>query len=616
MNQNPPDLTEHSPPAAFDAAQFLSTAPSKPGVYCMFEEERSILYVGKAKDLKKRLASYFRSEQQLTPKTRALVTRIRDIEITVTHTETEALILENTLIKTHQPPYNILLRDDKSYPYIYLSADEFPRLSLHRGAKTAKGRYFGPYPSAKAVHTSLNLLQKLFPVRQCRDSFYRNRSRPCLQYQIKRCTAPCVGLISKAAYAEEVQHATLFLQGKSHAVIDALVAKMQAAARALAYEQAAHYRDQINTLQHLQERQYADTDSRQDIDLIACLSRDQVACVQLLSVRDGRHLGSRAYFPKHTQDSSEAEILAAFLAQYYLAKERELPDEIIVNHVLEDTEALLTALKEQHGRSVRLDHRVRGARAHWLEMAAENARASLEQRQPTQYRERLTALSLMLQRDTLPERLECFDISHTQGEATVASCVVFDLEGPCSSHYRRFNIKGVQAGDDYAAMQQALTRRYQKLKENEGIMPDILVIDGGKGQVKQAVEVLEELQINEIQIIGVAKGTTRKPGLETLILPETEEALSLAKDSPALHLIQQIRDEAHRFAITGHRNRRAKARRVSVLEEIEGIGHKRRQQLIAHFGGLQGVQRAGVEDLARVPGINQALAQKIYDAFH
>lgn len=623
MNNFPPKLAEAGNPT-FEAAKFLQTAPQKPGVYRMYDAQQEILYVGKAKDLKKRLASYFRSEQQLTPKTRALVSRIAQIEVTVTHTETEALILENTLIKTHLPPYNILLRDDKSYPYIYLSADDFPRLRLHRGAKTDKGRYFGPYPSAKAVYQSLNLMQKLFPIRQCRDSFYRNRSRPCLQYQIKRCTAPCVGLISQAAYAEDVQHATLFLQGKSHTVIDQLVKKMQAAAQALEYEQAARYRDQINHLRQIQAHQYADTDSHQDIDIIACLSRDNVACVQVLSVRDGRHLGSRAYFPKQTQDTSEAEVLLAFLSQYYLGNERELPQEIIVNQSLEDTEALLAALKQQHGRSVRLDHKVRGARARWLEMAEENVNASLEQRKPTQYRERLTALSLALQRDTLPERMECFDISHTQGEATVAACVVFDGEGPSSSHYRRFNIKGIQAGDDYAAMKQALTRRYQKIKENDGIrrpelvegMPDLLFIDGGKGQVKQALEVLEELQINEIQIIGVAKGSTRKAGLEHLILPDVEEPLYLSKDSPALHLIQHIRDESHRFAITGHRNRRAKARRVSVLEDIEGIGGKRRQQLIAHFGGLQGVQRAGVEDLTQVPGISQALAQKIYDALH
>ncbi len=617
MKTTSPELIEDNPAAhAFDAAQFLSTAPSKPGVYCMYEDQREILYVGKAKDLKKRLASYFRSEQQLAPKTRALVARITQIEVTVTHTETEALILENTLIKNHLPPYNILLRDDKSYPYIYLSADDFPRLSLHRGAKKAKGRYFGPYPSAKAVHQSLNLLQKLFPVRQCRDSFYRNRSRPCLQYQIKRCTAPCVQLITPAAYAEDVQHATLFLQGKSHSVINQLVEKMQAAAQALEYEQAARYRDQISHLRHLQEHQYADTDSHQDIDIIACLTRDNVACVQVLSVRDGRYLGSRAYFPKQTQGNTEAEILMAFLSQYYLGKERGLPQEIIVNQVLDDTTALLEAIKLEHGRGVRLDHKVRGARARWLDMAEDNVKTSLEQRKPTQYRERLTVLSVALQRDTLPERMECFDISHMQGEATVASCVVFDAEGPNTSHYRRFNIKGITGGDDYAAMKQALTRRYQKLKDNEGIMPDILFIDGGQGQVRQALEVLDELQIHDIQVIGVAKGSTRKPGLETLIVPDVETPLYLSKDSPALHLIQHIRDESHRFAITGHRQRRAKARRISVLEDIEGIGSKRRQQLITHFGGLQGVQRAGVEDLAQVPHISQALAQKIYDAFH
>lgn len=583
----------------------------------MLDAADEVLYVGKAKHLKKRLASYFRGPEQLSPKNRAMVAKIARIELTTTHTETEALLLENNLIKAHQPPYNILLRDDKSYPYIYLSAGDYPRLSFHRGAKRGKGRYFGPYPSVRSVHDSLHLMQKLFPVRQCRDSFFRNRSRPCLQYQIKRCSAPCVGLIDKAAYGEEVRHAVLFLEGKSQTVIEQLVTRMESASAALEFEQAAHYRDQIAALRRLQERQYIDTESQQDVDIIACVRKEATACVQILSVRAGRHLGSKAHFPRQTRDSDEAAVLGAFLSQYYLGRNRDLPEEIVLSHALEDEEVIAAALKQECGRPIKIHAKVRGARARWVAMALDNARTSLAQRKPDQQRERLAALALALELEELPTRMECFDISHTQGEATVASCVVFDLDGPRSSDYRRFNIKEIQAGDDYAAMRQALTRRYTRLQKEEAVLPDILFIDGGKGQVRQANEVLEELQLqDEILVIGIAKGESRKPGLEQLILPDGRAPLLLAKDSPALHLIQHIRDESHRFAITGHRRQRGKARTVSVLEQIEGIGAKRRSRLINHFGGLQGVQRAGLEDLAQVPGIHRQLAQKIYDAFH
>ncbi|SEH06376.1 excinuclease ABC subunit UvrC [Candidatus Venteria ishoeyi] len=607
---------ETSSPLSFDAKPFLSTVSQKPGVYQMWDATDEILYVGKAKNLKNRLSSYFRSPAGQTPKTRALVARIARIDVTITHTETEALLLENNLIKRHQPPYNILLRDDKSYPFIYLSAGDFPRLSFHRGTKRDKGRYFGPYPSIRSVHESLKLLQKLFPVRQCRDSFFRNRSRPCLQYQIKRCTAPCVGEIDKTQYQIDVQHAVLFLEGKSQHVIEQLVDNMQQAARQQAYERAAVYRDQIARLRQLQEHQYMETEASVNIDVLACVARDGVGCVQLLSIRDGRNLGSRAWFPKHTRDVASPDILAPFLTQYYLSAGRDLPEEIIIDPIIPSLAILQQAIYSQHEKKIKIHHKVRGARAKWQAMALQNAWASLDQHKPTQHRERLSALAVLLQMEELPSRLECFDISHTQGEATVASCVVFGMDGPIYNDYRRFNIKDVTAGDDYAAMKQVLTRRYSRLKKTEAQLPDIVVVDGGKGQLKQAIAVMEELQLPEIRLLGVAKGRTRKPGLEQLLLPDERDSLILSKDNPALHLIQHIRDESHRFAISGHRQRRAKQRKISVLEQIEGIGAKRRQNLINHFGGLQGVQRAGVEDLAQITGINQALAQKIYDAFH
>lgn len=606
---------------AFNSRTFLAVLTNKPGVYCMLDNTDTVLYVGKARHLKKRLASYFTKSTQ-SPKTRALVAQIANIEVTVTHTENEALILENTLIKTHQPRYNILLRDDKSYPYIYLSNHPFPRLGLHRGAKTVKGRYFGPYPHVGAVHETLNLLQKIFPIRQCQDNFFRHRSRPCLQYQIERCTAPCVDLIDEQSYQEDVQHAALFLEGKSQAVIATLIEKMETAAQALEFEKAALLRDKIRSLRKIQEHQYVSIEGG-DIDIVAAIIQGGIGCVQVLTVRDGRHVGNRAFFqeipvstPLENGEVDETTVLlTAFLPQYYLASKREIPDEIILDCEIEDMTLLAEVISQQRGRQVRIHTRVRGTRARWVEMALENAYTSLAQRQPNQYRDRLAALSIVLHLEVLPERMECFDISHTQGEATVASCVVFDAEGPCNSDYRRFNIEDITPGDDYAAMQQALTRRYSRLQKTEAQLPDILFIDGGAGQVNVAQTVLSELELTDIRIIGVAKGSGRKPGLETLILPEENTPLRLPKDSPALHLIQQIRDEAHRFAITAHRGRRAKALHTSVLEDIEGIGSKRRQLLLSYFGGLQGVSQAGVEDLAAVPGIDRQLAQKIYNFF-
>ncbi len=606
-------MTARAAAVPFDAKAFLKSLPGNPGVYRMLNAQGEVLYVGKARHLKKRVSSYFRSSG-LSDKTQALMTQMRAMEYTVTNTETEALILEFHLIQEHKPRYNILLRDDKSYPYLHLSKEDFPRLSLHRGPQRAAGRYFGPYPSAWAVRDSLNLLQKLFRVRQCEDSFFRSRSRPCLQYQIKRCTAPCVGLIDKAAYQRDVHDTVLFLEGRSSQVIDDWVARMERAAAALDYEQAALYRDQIANLRRVQERQYV-SGERGDLDIVACVARNGVGCVQVFFIRAGRNLGNKTYFPDGT-DMDTAETLTAFLTQYYLS--REVPTEILVNQQPEDADLLAQVLSEHAKRTILITHKVRGERARWLALAVTNAEQALDARLASKagMSQRLRALQEALQLDELPARMECFDISHTLGEATVASCVVFDGEGPCKSDYRRFNIEGVEPGDDYGAMRQALTRRYTRLKQGEARLPDILFIDGGRGQLSTAQQVLDELQIGDITLVGIAKGADRKPGLERLFLPGRDTPLILPAHSPALHLIQQIRDEAHRFAITAHRQRRGKARTTSVLEGIAGMGPKRRQQLLKQFGGLREVTRAGVEDLTKVKGISKQLAQLIYDALH
>jgi len=618
------------PDAIFDAKAYLQTLTNRPGVYRMLDASGVVLYVGKARHLKKRVASYFTRATQ-GAKTRAMIAQVQGVEVTVTHTENEALLLESNLIKELKPRYNILLRDDKSYPYIFLSeSDDFPRLSYHRGAKRAKGRYFGPYPSAGAVRESLSLLQKLFRVRQCDDNFFRNRSRPCLQYQIQRCTAPCVGLIDKQHYADDLRHTTMFLEGKSSKVIDELVEKMERASAALAFEEAAQTRDLIGSLRRVQETQYVSGESG-NLDVIAVMIAGGLACVQVFFVRDGRNLGNRTFFPRHIEGAKPSEVLAAFIAQYYLVGHagRTVPAEILVNTALDDEgELLQTVLSEESGHRVRITHKLRGERARWVEMAVTNAENALSAQMATKSTvlRRFEALQDVLQLDSAPQRLECFDISHTMGEATVASCVVLDTTGPVKSDYRRFNIDNITPGDDYAAMRQALSRRYTRLKKGEGKLPDILLIDGGKGQVSEAESVMEELQITGVTLLGVAKGPARKPGEEQLILSAAlspgKELLRedapriLPADSPALHLIQQIRDEAHRFAITGHRQRRAKARNTSVLEGISGLGSKRRQTLLKQFGGLQEVARAGVEDLASVPGISKQLAQRVYDVFH
>lgn len=615
----------------FDARGFIKTLTARPGVYRMLDGRGNVIYVGKAKNLKKRVGSYFTRAQQ-GPKTQAMVEQVQGIEVTVTHTENEALILENSLIKSLKPRYNILLRDDKSYPYIFLSEGEnYPRLSYHRGAKRQKGRYFGPYPSAGAVRESLNLLQKIFRVRQCEDNFFRNRTRPCLQYQISRCTAPCVELISQEDYQEDVRHTVMFLEGKSPEVIDELVRLMEEASNELNFEVAAHYRDQIASLRRVQESQYVSGESG-DLDVIAAAIEGGLACVQVFFIRGGRNLGNKVYYPQHVDDAKESDVLAAFIPQFYIrtqsSSNRTIPAEILLNHDFNGESSgsktvLQAVLSAESGRKVLLTSKVRGDRSRWLELATANARAAVKAQLASKANllSRFEDLQDTLGLESLPQRLECFDISHTMGEATVASCVVMETTGPIKSDYRRFNIEGVAPGDDYGAMRQALTRRYTRLKKGEGKLPDILVIDGGKGQLSEAEKVLEELQISGVSLLGVAKGPDRKPGQETLYL--SGNSLSgknapsiLPADSPALHLIQQIRDEAHRFAITGHRQRRARARNTSVLEDVPGLGPKRRQSLLKQFGGLQEVARAGVEDLSSIPGISKQLAQRVYDAFH
>ena len=612
---------DHSQAAAFEAKSFIQTLTHRPGVYCMLDAQGEYLYVGKAKDLKKRVSSYFNRGAQ-SPRIQAMVGNIARIQINITHTEAEALLLENTLIKQHRPRYNVLLRDDKSYPYLYVSIDHaFPRLGLHRGARKAAGRYFGPYLSAVAVRQTLNHLQKLFKLRTCRDSFFSNRSRPCLQYQIKRCTAPCVELIDAAEYRQNVEQASQFLQGRSDAVTQALVKRMEAAAEQLDFEQAAEYRNRIEMLRSISARQHVTTEGG-DADILAVASEPGLVCVAVASVRAGRHLGTRAYFPRvplTLEDAARqrpASLITAFIGQYYL--DRPIPPRIIVGVEPEDRTVLTEMLAHKRGAKVVLVQRAQSEGARWLEMATHDARQALAARLASRETtaKRLANLQALLYLPSPPTRMECFDVSHTQGEATMAACVVFGAEGPLKSDYRRFAIQGIERGDDYAALKQALSRRYRRLKQGEASMPDILFIDGGKGQVSQARQVLAALQVTTVRLIGVAKGEGRRPGLEKLILSGQDEPVILPPESPALHLIQQIRDEAHRFAITGHRQRRARSRNRSVLEDIPGLGPKRRQSLLKHFGGMRGVSRAGVEELMKTPGISRRLAQTIYDTLH
>jgi excinuclease ABC subunit C len=598
---------------AFDSKSFLSNVSNKPGVYQMHDTEGHLLYVGKAKNLKNRLTSYF-SNTGLNAKTMALVTRIESIDVTITSSETEALLLENNLIKKNKPPYNILLKDDKSYPYIFLSNHEFPLLGYARGKKKKNGIYFGPFPSSGAVRESLSFLQKVFRLRNCDDSYFNNRSRPCLQHQIGRCTAPCVDLITKQQYEKDLSHAKMFLQGKNPSLIKELQNDMEVFASTMEFEQAGIARDQIQHLRKVQESQVIES-GNSNVDVVAIVQEQNVWAVQVLSVRHGQMQGSRSYYPRFNMGETTEEALTAFASQYYLVMGREIPEQIILSHTLNDLQVIQSALSEQKGKQVKLSCSVRSERQRWLDMSLNNAKDAV--RVKIRDKHHLVALyddlTAVLALDEAPIRMECFDISHSSGEATVASCVVFNRDGPLKSDYRKFNIEGIEGGDDYAAMDQALSRRFKKVTEDK--MPDLLLIDGGKGQVGIARKILADLNLSsKIKLLGVSKGPARKAGMEVLLYEGNEFTLDVA--SPALHLIQQIRDESHRFAITGHRARRAKARGRSVLEDIEGIGPKRRRELLRFFGDVGQIKSANVDEIAKVPGISRQLAQEIYDNLH
>jgi len=601
----------------FNSKAFLSTVTSQPGVYRMYDATGTVIYVGKAKDLKKRLTSYFRT-QVGSRKTEVLVSNIQNIDVTVTHTETEALLLEHNYIKLYQPRYNVLLRDDKSYPYIFLSADTHPRLAMHRGAKHAKGEYFGPFPNGYAVRETLALLQKVFPIRQCENSVYRNRSRPCLQYQIGRCLGPCVaGLVSEDEYAQQTDYVRLFLAGKDDQVINQLVKRMEDASHALRFEEAARLRDQIQAVRRVTEKQFV-SNQGDDLDVMGVAFDAGMACLHVLFIRQGKVLGSRSYFPKVPADTDLTEVVQTFVGQFYLqgSEARTLPADILLDFNLPERALLAGSLSELAGRKVNIQSKPRGDRARYLKLARTNAATALTTKlsQHSTIQQRLAALAGFLELDSI-KRMECFDISHTMGEQTIASCVVFNRDGPLRSDYRRYNIEGITPGDDYAAMNQVLRRRYGKALEEDKI-PDVIIIDGGKGQLAQAKQVFAELDVpwdkDRPIMLGVAKGSDRKAGLETLFFEAEGEGVSLPPDSPALHVIQHIRDDSHNHAISGHRQKRAKVKNTSALESIEGVGPKRRQQLLKYMGGLQPLMNASVDEIAKVPGISFALAEKIY----
>jgi excinuclease ABC subunit C len=600
----------------FDPKAFVASLPQRPGVYRMLDASGTVIYVGKAKNLRSRVASYFRADQ-VSPKIVALVQCIAGIEVTLATSETEALLLEYNLIKEHRPRYNVILRDDKSFPYLHLSAHEFPRLSFYRGTRRVAGRLFGPYPDSRAVRSTMHQLHKLFRIRGCKDSYFTHRSRPCLEHQIGRCTAPCVGLISREEYARNVDAAVMVLEGRNAELSTQLTAQMERAAESLEFEQAAALRDQLASLAKLQAQQFVSSAKsvRTDADVLAFASSGPETCVSLMFVRGGRSLGASHFFPRALMSEPE-EVVSAFIAQHYLG--REAPPQILTSVVVPDAEVLAAALTERTGKRVVIRQARKGLKARWVELCRQNAANALEMKVSSRasIRQQLDALREALALERTPLRLECFDVSHTQGEATVASCVVFGPEGPAKQEYRRFNIDDVQPGDDYAALRQAVLRRFRRVKAGESPVPDVLLIDGGPGQLAQAAAVLEELAVAPAAVVGVAKGADRRVGQERLFLLGQETPLILSSDSRALHLIQRVRDEAHRFAITGHRRSRAKSRQSSILESVPGLGPARRRELLRHFGGLQGVLRAGVEDLTAVRGISRGLAENVYDHLH
>jgi excinuclease ABC subunit C len=599
----------------FDAKVFVDSLPARPGVYRMLDGDGQILYVGKARNLKSRVASYFQPSN-VQPKVQALIAKTANMEVTITNSDTEALLLEYNLIKKHRPRFNVVLRDDKSFPYLHLETNhEFPRLNFYRGSRKEPGKYFGPYPSAGAVRDTLQQLQKLFRIRNCDDSYFANRSRPCLQYQIQRCTAPCVGLVSKEHYARDVSAAIKVLEGRNDEVGEELGRRMDAAAERLDFEEAAQLRDQLAKLKVIQSQQIVTAGADHDADVIAIAAANGEYCVALMFVRAGRSLGSTTFFPK-APFAELPEVLAAFVVQYYL--ERDAPAEIIVEQDFDEMQLLETTLTQRLAHKVRICSSVRGIRARWLEMMHTNAEQALNMRRLARagIESSLEDLREAFDLEEAPNRLECFDISHTGGTDTVASCVVFGVEGPLKSDYRRFNIGGIQPGDDYAAMYQALTRRYKRVRDGEIAKPDVLLIDGGKGQLAEAAKVLEELGVDGITLIGVAKGVDRRAGQEQLFLLGQDTPTILPPDSRALHLIQRVRDEAHRFAIAGHRKKRAKRHSQSILETIPGLGPVKRRELLKQFGGLQGILRAGIDDFIQIRGLGRELAQVIYEHLH
>lgn len=598
----------------FDPKPILKNLPNLPGVYRMINAVDEVIYVGKAKDIKKRVSSYF-NKNLPSPRTRMMVSNIAKIETTVTRSEAEALLLENNLIKGLMPRYNVLFRDDKSYPYITLTGDKFSRLAFHRGAQRKGSRYFGPFPNSVAVRESIQLLQKVFKLRTCENTVFANRSRPCLQFQIERCTAPCVDYISVESYAHDVNHAALFLDGKTNEVMSALGDKMNTAAANQEYEMAVVFRDRMQALRQVQAKQFVSDFSVSDADVIACANIQGQHCINLVMIRGGRHLGDKSFMPKNAQDADLVETVEAFLTQHYVAQNTP---PMIVCGVEVDTKTFELAFSEQSGRKVKIITNAIGDKRVWLKMAQTNAELALTQKQAAASNQeaRLIALREALNLPESTERIECFDISHTMGEATVGSCVVFDKGNLQNSEYRRYNVTGITPGDDYAAMRDVLTRRYRKVAAGEGVRPDLVFIDGGKGQLGIAIEVMQEVGLEDILLVGIAKGEERRPGLETMIFSDTGEMLNLEKDNQGLHLLQKIRDEAHRFAITGHRAKRAKARITSSLEDIEGVGAKRRKALLMHFGGLDGVKNASMDELALVDGISQLMAEKIYEQLH
>ena len=614
MRKSDPDSSQAERPR-FDPAEVVANLPHLPGVYRMLNAAGEVLYVGKARDLKKRVASYFHKSGSLAPRIQLMVGQVQGLETTVARSEAEALLLENNFIKSLNPRYNILYRDDKSYPYLVLSGHRFPRLGFHRGSLDKSDRYFGPFSNAGAVRESIRLMQKIFRLRTCEDTVFANRSRPCLLYQIKRCTGPCAGLIDESTYAEDVRSAELFLQGREDEAVSRLEERMRWAADQQAYEQAAAYRDQIRSLSKVRESQFVSSSRGVDADIVALASSGGLICVNLVVVRAGQHRGDKSFFPQNARDQDEQSAMVAFLEQHYVG--RDVPPTIILNRPV-DSGALEELLLQQSGVKVQFNTNPAGERRVWLRMAEKNAELAIAQRIAAHATQeaRLTAVQQALNLGDNVQRIECFDISHTMGEATVASCVVYDHASMQPGEYRTYNIAGIEPGDDYAAMRQVLDRRYRKIVEGEGRLPDLILIDGGKGQVSAAYQVLGELGLSDLPMVGVAKGEERKPGLEQLIFPERSEPLRLPADNPGLHLIQQIRDEAHRFAISGHRNRRAKARNRSTLEEISGVGVKRRQRLLSRFGGLKGVASASIEELTQVEGISRELAEKIYQQLH